>query len=120
MFAIDLTVPAGRRVLLRRGAASAVLAAAVVMGRRALAADARVAIDSFAFSPTPLTVARGTTVTWENRDDIPHAIYCPALDLHSHQLDTNETFGHRFDQVGTFDYNCSIHPHMRGRIVVSA
>jgi len=119
MFTVDLTVPAGRRVLLRRGAASAILATAVIIGRRALAADARVSIDNFAFSPTPLTVAQGTTVTWENRDDIPHAIYCPALNLHSHALDTNETFGYRFDQVGTFDYICSIHPHMRGRIVVS-
>ena len=112
-------MPADRRALLRRGTASAVLITLATVGRRAFAADAMVAIDNFIFSPTPLTVVPGTTVTWENRDDIPHAIYCPALNLHSPPLDTNDTFGHRFDQAGTFDYICSIHPHMRGQIVVS-
>lgn len=114
-----LLAQAGRRALLRRGAASAVLITLAAVSRRAFAANATVTIDNFAFSPTPLTVARGTIVTWENRDDIPHAIYFPALNLHSHALDTNDTFAHRFDQPGTFDYICSIHPHMRGRIVVS-
>jgi plastocyanin len=58
-------------------------------------------------------------VTWVNRDNIPHAIYCPALNLHSKPLETNDMFRHRFDKLGTFDYVCSIHPNMRGRIVVS-
>jgi plastocyanin len=112
-------MPTGRRALLRRGCASAVFITLATLGRRAFAADAMVAIDNFTFSPTPLTIVPGTTVTWTNRDDIPHAIYCPALNLHSPPLDTNDTFGHRFDQAGTFDYICSIHPHMRGQIVVS-
>ena len=72
-------MPAGRRALLRRGTASAVLITLATVGRHAFAADAMVAIDNFTFSPSPLTVVPGTTVTWENRDDIPHAIYCPAL-----------------------------------------
>ncbi|MDQ2804699.1 MAG: plastocyanin/azurin family copper-binding protein [Pseudomonadota bacterium] len=70
-----------------------------------------IAIDNFTFSPRPLAVTRGSTVTWENRNDIPHAIYCAVLNLHSHPLDTNDTFAHRFDQAGTYDYICSIHPH---------
>jgi len=90
-----------------------------MIDRRAIAADAMVAIDNFTFSPNPLTVARGTTVSWMNRDDIPHAIYCPALSLRSQPLETNDIFRHRFDHAGAFDYICSIHPHMRGRIVVS-
>ena len=65
-----------------------------------------------------LTVPAGTTVTWVNEDDIPHSIYCEALNLRSHPMDTKESFAHRFDQPGTFDYVCGIHPHMRGRIVV--
>jgi plastocyanin len=113
------SIPAGRRGLLRRGAASAVFITLATVGRRIFAADAMVAIDNFTFSPTPLKVVPGTNVTWENRDDIPHAIYCPALNLHSPPLDTNDTFGQRFDQAGTFDCICSIHPHMRGQIVVA-
>jgi plastocyanin len=95
------------------------VAALALTGRRAIAADAMIAIDNFNFSPTPLTVAQGTTVSWINRDDIPHAIFCPSLSLRSQPLDTNDIFRHRFDHAGTFDYICSIHPNMRGRIVVS-
>ena len=109
--------PAGRRQLLGRIIASGLFFSAA--SRYAAAADAKVMIDNFAFSPTPLIVARSTSVIWENRDDIPHAIYFPALNVHSKELDTDDTFRYRFDQGGTFDYICSIHPHMRGRIVVS-
>jgi plastocyanin len=112
-------LPTRRRALLRRGGASAVLIALATRGRRAFAADTMIAIDNFTFSPTPLTVARGTIVGWVNRDDIPHAIYCPALNLRSQPLETSDMFRYRFEQAGTFDYICSIHPHMHGRVVVS-
>jgi len=108
-----------RRALLYCGVGSVILTAFALAGHRAIAADAVIAIDNFTFSPNPLSVARGTTVGWTNRDDIPHAIYCPALGLRSQPLETNDTFRHRFDRTGTFDYICSIHPNMRGRIVVS-
>lgn len=113
---IDLTASAVRRAVLCQGAA---LLSVALVGRRAYAAGADVAIDNFAFAPTALTVARGTTVTWKNRDDIPHAISCPALNIQSQVLETNDTFGHSFTQAGAFDYFCSFHPHMRGRVVVS-
>lgn len=113
---IDLTFRASRRPWLPQFIASVVLFSAAV--RHVFAADVTVTIDNFAFSPTPLEVARGTTVKWENLDDIPHAIYCSALNVHSKLLDTNDVFRYRFDQDGTFDYICSIHPHMRGRVVV--
>lgn len=115
----EIDLPTHRRALLRRGAASAVFIALATRGSRVFAADTMIAIDNFTFSPTPLTVARGTTVSWVNRDDIPHAIYCPTLNLRSQPLETNDMFRHRFDQAGTFDYICSIHPNMRGRVVVS-
>ncbi|HJS85379.1 MAG TPA: cupredoxin family copper-binding protein [Acetobacteraceae bacterium] len=110
----------GRRVLLRRFAAGATVAVLVpvLRARRAGATEPTVSIDNFTFSPTPLTIAPGATVTWVNQDDIPHSIYCQSLNLRSHPMDTSESFAHRFDQPGTFDYICGIHPHMRGRIVV--
>ena len=114
----DPPTPSNRRTLLRRGAICAVLIFTAIR-RRAIAADVVVAIDNFSFSPSPLTVEPNTTVTWENRDDVPHVIYCTALDLQSQQLETKDTFRHRFDRVGAFDYICSLHPHMRGRIIVS-
>ena len=110
----------GRRVLLRRIAEATLVAAVVpaLRARHAGAAEPTVSIDNFTFSPTPITIAPGATVTWVNEDDIPHSIYCEALGLRSHPMDTKESFAHRFDQPGTFDYVCGIHPHMRGRIVV--
>ncbi len=110
----------GRRVLLRRFAegAAIIALAPLALANRAGAADAIVRIDNFTFSPTPATIAKGATMTWINNDDIPHSIYCPSLNLRSHPMDTGESFAHRFDQPGTFDYMCGIHPHMRGQIIV--
>jgi plastocyanin len=110
----------GRRVLLRRFVGTAAVAALVPIAaaRRARAAESMVTIDNFTFSPTPLTIPLGATVTWMNEDDIPHSIYCQSLNLRSHSMDTKESFAHRFDQPGTFDYVCGIHPHMRGRLIV--
>ena len=61
----------------------------------------------------------GTTVVWTNRDDIPHTV--AAADggpLRSAPLDTGDQFAFTFTQAGTFSYFCSIHPKMRGTIVV--
>ncbi|HET6184566.1 MAG TPA: cupredoxin family copper-binding protein [Acetobacteraceae bacterium] len=108
----------GRRVLLRRLAAGTASFALLPPALRAAEAPT-VRIDNFTFTPTPLTVAKGTTVTWVNQDDIPHSIYCAALNLHSHPLDTGDSFAARFDKPGTFDYICAIHPHMHGQVVVT-
>jgi plastocyanin len=105
-----------RRLMLRRVFGTGIIV--VVGSRMAGAADARVVIDNFTFLPTPLKVNAGTTVTWVNHDDIPHSIVCPALKVHSHALDTDDTFTYKFDQAGTYDYLCGIHPHMRGQVVV--
>jgi plastocyanin len=115
---IETLEPGGiaRRLLLRR-----VLGAGIVIAlgsRTAKAADAEVVIDNFTFTPTPLKVEVGTTVTWVNHDDIPHSLVCPDLKVHSHPLDTDDTFAYKFEQAGTYDYLCGLHPHMHGQVVV--
>lgn len=112
----------GRRVLLRRFAQGAAVFALlpVALADRAEAADDMVRIDNFTFSPNLLKVSAGTTVTWENNDDIPHAIYCQALNLRSHPLDTNDKFSFKFEKPGTYDYICSLHPQMHGKIIVGS
>ena len=107
-----------RRLLLRRALGAGIVV--VIGSRMAVAADAQIVIDNFTFSPTPLTVKAGTTVTWVNHDDIPHSIVCPALKVKSHPMDTDESFAYRFDQAGTYDYICGLHPHMHGQVVVAA
>ena len=79
---------------------------------------AEVKIDNFTFGPADLTVSVGTTVTWTNRDDIPHTVVSTEQKFKSPVLDTGEQFSHRFDTPGTYKYFCSIHPKMTGQIVV--
>ena len=81
-------------------------------------ASAEVKVDNFSFGPATLTVAVGTTVTWTNRDDIPHTIVSTDKAFKSKVLDTDEKFSFTFSKAGTYPYFCSIHPKMTGSVVV--
>ena len=82
------------------------------------AATAEVKIDNFSFTPQTLTVAVGTTVTWTNRDDIPHTVVSTDGVFKSKVLDTDEKFSYTFTKAGTYSYYCTIHPKMTGKVVV--
>ena len=107
-----------RRLLLRRAVAASVLVA--IVRPAAHAASSEIMIDNFSFAPTPLNVKVGATVTWVNRDDIPHSIVCPDLQVKSHPLDTDDSFAYTFGRAGTYEYICGLHPHMHGQVVVEA
>jgi plastocyanin len=79
-----------------------------------------VKIDNFSFGPATLTVPAGTTVTWINRDDIPHTVVSAddPKAFKSKVLDTDEKFSFAFSKPGTFPYFCSIHPKMTGKVIV--
>jgi plastocyanin len=77
-----------------------------------------VTIDNFTFAPQSLAVPVGTTVTWINRDDIPHTIKGTESQIKSTALDTDDKFSFTFTEAGEFPYFCGIHPHMTGKIVV--
>jgi plastocyanin len=81
----------------------------------------KVSIDNFTFTPATLTVKVGTTVTWTNKDDIPHAIASATNAFtKSKALDTDDTFSFTFTMPGTYKYFCYLHPRMVGSIVVEA
>ena len=86
----------------------------------AQAADKEVQIDQFAFAPQRLTVKAGTTVTWINDDDIPHTVTSSSKLFKSRALDTNDKFSFTFTTPGSYEYFCSLHPHMTGTVVVEA
>lgn len=77
-----------------------------------------VSIDNFNFNPTSLAVPIGTAVRWTNKDDIPHNVMDVNGRFKSKTLDTDDSFEFRFTQPGTYDYICTIHPHMQGKVVV--
>jgi plastocyanin len=81
-------------------------------------ASAEVKIDNFSFGPETITVPKGATVTWTNKDDIPHTVVSTDGVFKSKVQDTDESFSYTFDKPGTYPYFCSIHPKMTGKIVV--
>jgi amicyanin len=105
------------------GAATATILAAVVIPTSAqnAAPASAVSIDNFTFTPASLTVKAGTTVTWTNRDDIPHGIASSNNAFKkSKAMDTDDAYSFTFTTPGTYQYFCYIHPHMVGTIVVEA
>jgi plastocyanin len=104
--------------------AGPVMIALVLLGGVGRSIDAQqattpeVKIDNFSFGPATITVAAGTTVTWVNRDDIPHTVVSADSVFKSKALDTDEKFTYTFSKAGTYSYFCSIHPKMTGQIVV--
>lgn len=97
------------------------IAVAVVMSSwqlgAARAAETTVSIDNFTFTPQSITVKVGDTVTWTNRDDIPHVVVS-AGKFRSKALDTDNSFSFTFTKAGDYPYFCSLHPHMTGTIKV--
>lgn len=85
---------------------------------QAQAPSVEVKIDNFSFGPATLTVAVGTTVTWTNRDDIPHTVVSDDKVFKSKVLDTDEKFSYTFAKPGTYSYFCSVHPKMTGKVIV--
>ncbi len=81
--------------------------------------EAEVKIDNFSFSPTPLKVKAGTTVTWKNGDDVPHNIESTQHKFSSPVLDTDQKFQFVFKDPGEYTYFCKLHPKMTGKIVVA-
>jgi plastocyanin len=79
---------------------------------------AEVRVDNFTFGPQSLTVPVNTTVTWVNRDDIPHVIVSDDGVFRSKALDTDDKYSFTFTKAGTYPYFCGIHPKMVGKIVV--
>lgn len=79
--------------------------------------DIAVMIDNFTFAPAELKIPVGTTVTWKNRDDIPHTVVSIGK-FRSKVLDTDDSFSFTFSTVGDYKYFCSLHPHMTGVVKV--
>ena len=96
---------------------SAAVSSMVVKAQQA-PAGVEVKIDNFSFGPAAITVPVGATVTWINRDDIPHTVVSDDKVFKSKVMDTDEKFSYTFSKPGTYPYFCSVHPKMTGKVVV--
>jgi plastocyanin len=100
------------------GLAAGIAVSVAVMAAPAAPESAEVKIDNFTFAPQSMTVKAGTTITWINEDDIPHTVAATGKAFKSKVLDTDDKFSFTFTTAGTYEYFCSLHPHMTGTIVV--
>jgi amicyanin len=78
-----------------------------------------VIIENYAYSPKEITILAGEKVVWKNKDSIKHNVFSDAgKELSSELLSLDETYSHTFNQTGEYDYHCTPHPFMTGKIIV--
>jgi plastocyanin len=80
---------------------------------------AEVQMEGIAFNPAEVTIAAGDTVTWTNNDSVGHDVTGDAFESgEAGGLGQGDTFEHTFEEAGTFDYVCTVHPGMEGTVTV--
>lgn len=79
-----------------------------------------VEMSGLAFDPARVTVSPGTTVRWENEDDAEHNVISEGDDgpLQSDAFRNGGSYEYTFEETGEFAYFCTIHPFMKGAVVV--
>lgn len=77
-----------------------------------------VMMENSAFNPRELRIKTGTTVVWANKDSELHNLR--SVIFNSPDIPPTGSFSFRFENAGTFDYFCGIHPEMKGRIIVGS
>jgi len=82
-------------------------------------AEVEVKIAGFAFDPASVTVKVGTTVKWTNQDSAAHTVTADDGSWNSGSLAKGQSFSQVFTQAGTYTYQCTVHPSMKGTVVVT-
>lgn len=84
--------------------------------------EVEVAMTPSTFEPALITIAVGTTVTWENTDSLAHTVTSGTRGSATGDFDVTlspgEAYSHVFDELGTFEYHCTLHPGMDGIVIV--
>lgn len=102
-------------------AAAVLLGAAAAVPNHATGATAQtVEIKDFAFKPAVLNVAPGDPITFVNQDQEAHTVVAQGGAFKSSGLDTNDQWTVHIAKPGKYAYFCSLHPYMKGTIVVRA
>lgn len=99
-------------------ALAATLAASAAIAAAPAAAPV-VTIGNFTFGPMVVTVPVGGTVTWVNADDVPHTVVASdTKTFRSRPIDSDERYSFTFTKAGVYNYFCSLHPKMIGKVIV--
>jgi plastocyanin len=76
-----------------------------------------VIINQFAYTPSTLTVHVGDTVVWLNKDVVPHTVTAPG-GFDSGAFAPGKSWELITKKTGTFQYDCTLHPNMKGTLIV--
>lgn len=79
-------------------------------------ANVKISINKFAFNPSEIIIEKGQTVVWLNEDVVPHTVTGKFFD--SGTLNTGSVFQQTFSEIGIYDYICTFHTSMKGKIEV--
>jgi plastocyanin len=101
-------------------AALAMMATFGVAPVSAVASAAGVSIVYRAYQPATTTVGVGETVTWTNTALIPHTVTAVGGTFDSGVLESKASFSFTFLTAGSYLYTCTIHPSMKGTVIVRA
>ena len=71
------------------------------------------------YAPATVEVSAGTTVRWTNDDAVIHTVTARDGSFNSGVMKTGDEFSLTFDEPGTYDYFCAIHPLQGGQVVVT-
>jgi plastocyanin len=77
-----------------------------------------VVIEAMRFSPQVIEVAPGDTVVWTNKDPFPHTVTARDRSFDSGELASTRSWKFKARKKGTFSYVCTLHPTMKGSLVV--
>ncbi len=77
-----------------------------------------VSIIGFQFNPSTIEINKGDTVIWTNEDSAPHTVTSAGF-FDSGNMVKGQTYIRTFNEAGTFDYICTYHPSMLGKVVVT-
>jgi len=77
-----------------------------------------VSIVNMAFSPVTITVTAGSTITWTNNDNMTHTVTADDSSFDSGNITMGSKYSKTFSTAGTYTYHCTIHPNMKGTIIV--
>ncbi len=95
------------------------IAAALLTGGTAMAADYEVSVAEYKFAPPELRIRAGDTVTWVNREKrTSHSVLFNVTGEESERLFPDEKWTRAFPAAGRFEYHCGPHPEMTGVVVV--
>jgi plastocyanin len=76
-------------------------------------------ITGFSFGPGTVAVKKGQSISWTNGDDSPHQISVASKQLKTVVLLKGQSAGLKFDEPGSYDYACALHPAMKGKVEVT-